>query len=86
MKETQEFIELLDVLGNALQDAKKDGIVDWKDAPKLVPVMIALKTALNGSEKIAGELKEAYENPVLANLLLNQLMNASMKLLDAVLK
>ena len=86
LNETQDFIALIDVLGTAIAEAKKDGSVDWKDAPKLVPVMVALKSALNGSDKIAEELKEAYDNPVLANLLLDQLMAASMKLLDAVLK
>lgn len=86
LNETQDFIALIDVLGTAIADAKKDGHIDWKDAPKLVPVMVALKSALNGSDKIAEELKEAYDNPVLANLLLDQLMAASMKLLDAVLK
>lgn len=86
MKETQEFIELLDVLANAVAAAKEDGQIGWRDAPKIVPVIVALKTAVNGSDQIAAELKEAYEHPQLANLLLNQLMNASIKLLDAVLK
>lgn len=86
MKETQEFIELIDTLANAVAAAKEDGAISWRDAPKIVPVIVALKTAVNGSDQIASELKEAYEHPQLANLLLNQLMSASIKLLDAVLK
>lgn len=86
MKETQEFIELIDTLANAVAAAKEDGAISWRDAPKIVPVIVALKTAVNGSDQIASELKEAYANPQLANLLLNQLMSASIKLLDAVLK
>lgn len=86
LKETQEFIELLDTLANAVAKAKEDGEISWRDAPKIVPVIVALKTAVNGSDQIANELKEAYEHPQLANLLLNQLMNASIKLLDAVMK
>lgn len=86
LKETQEFIELIDVLANAVASAKEDGAVSWRDAPKIVPVIVALKTAVSGADQIAIELKDAYDNPQLANLLLNQLMNASLKLLDAVLK
>ena len=86
LKETQEFIELLNSLANAVEKAKEDGIISWRDAPKIVPVLVALKTAVNGSDQIADELKKAYENPQLANLLLNQLMTASIKLLDAVMK
>jgi hypothetical protein len=85
VKETQEFIELLDVLGSAILEAKEDGKVDWKDAPKILPVLGALRTAVMGADKIVGELKEISDSPALSNLVLNQALTASLKLARAVL-
>jgi hypothetical protein len=85
VKETQEFIELLDVLGNAILEAKEDGKVDWKDAPKILPVLGALRTAVLGADKIVGELKEISDSPALSNLVLNQALTASLKLARAVI-
>lgn len=85
VKETQEFIELLDVLGNAIFEAKEDGKVDWRDAPKILPVLGALRTAVLGADKIMGELKEISESPALSNLVLSQALAASLKLAKAVL-
>lgn len=85
VKETQEFIELLDVLGSAILEAKEDGKVDWKDAPKILPVLGALRTAVMGADKIMGELKEISESPAMSNLVLNQALEASLKLARAVL-
>ncbi len=83
MKETQEFIELLDVLGNSILEAKEDGKIDWRDAPKLVPVLLALRTGIMGAEKIHEEIRA---NPELTNLILDQVLNASLKLARAVVQ
>jgi hypothetical protein len=85
VKETQEFIELLDVLGSAILEAKEDGKLDWRDAPKILPVLGALRTAVMGADKIVGELREISESPALSNLVLNQALEASLKLARAVL-
>ncbi len=85
VKETQEFIELLDVLGSAILEAKEDGKLDWRDAPKILPVLGALRTAVMGADKIVGELREISESPALSNLVLNQALEASLKLARAVI-
>ena len=84
-KETQEFIELLDVLGNAILEVKEDGKLDWKDAPKILTVLGALRTAILGADKIVAELKEISESPALSNIVLNQALGASLKLAKAVI-
>ena len=86
LKETQEFLELLDVLGTAIAEIKEDGKLDWRDAPKILPVLGALRTAVMGADKITGELREISESPAMANLILNQALTSSLKLARAVLK
>ena len=86
LKETQEFLELLDVLGTAIEEIKADGKLDWRDAPKILPVLGALRTAVMGADKIIGELREISESPAMANLILNQALTSSLKLARAVLK
>ena len=85
VKETEEFIELLDVLGDAILEAKEDGKIDWRDAPKILPVLGALRTAIIGSNAIIGELREISQSPALSNLVLNQALTASLKLARAVI-
>lgn len=57
MKETIDLFELVDALANAKIAAMKDGVVDWRDTPKVAPVVVALIAAFKGSEEIKAELQ-----------------------------
>lgn len=85
IKETQEFIELLDVLGDAIIDAKQDGKVDWKDLPKIVPVLGQMRLAAVGADKIMQEMQEISESPAMTQLVLQQTLDAALKLARAVI-
>lgn len=86
LKQTQEFIELIEVLARELEEAKADGKVNWKDAHRLLPVVVAVRSAYKDADQILVEIKDISENPQITNLLLNQLLNASIKLINAALK
>lgn len=85
-KETQDVIQLIKVLAKAMSDAKSDGKINILDMPKLAPVLIALKAAVDGSDKIAGEIKAASGDLTLLTTLLTDSLTAMLALVDAVVK
>lgn len=86
VKETQDVIQLIRVLAKAMSDAKADGHINILDMPKLAPVLIALKAAVDGSDKIAGEIKAASGDLVTLTTLLTDSVGAMLSLVDAVVK
>jgi hypothetical protein len=85
-KETQDVIQLIKVLAKAMSDAKADGKINILDMPKLAPVLIALKAAVDGSDKIAGEIKAASGDIETLTTLLTEALGAMLALVDAVIK
>ena len=85
-KETQDVIALIRVLAKAMSDAKADGKINILDMPKLAPVLIALKAAVDGSDKIAGEIKAASGDIETLTTLLTDALGAMLALVDAVIK
>ena len=85
-KETQDVIQLIKVLAKAMSDAKADGKINILDMPKLAPVLIALKIAVDGSDKIAGEIKAASADLETLTTLLTDSLAAMLALVDAVIK
>lgn len=85
-KETQDVIQLIRVLAKAMSDAKADGKINIFDMPKLAPVLIALKVAVDGSDKIAGEIKAASADLETLTTLLTDSLGAMLALVDAVIK
>ena len=85
-KETGEVIALIKVLAKAVSDAKADGKINILDMPKLAPVLIALKAAVDGSDKIAGEIKAASGDIETLTTLLTEALGAMLALVDAVIK
>jgi len=85
-KETREVIQLVRVLAKAMKDAKADGRIDILDAPKIIPVLVALKAAIDGSDKIAAEIKASGDDLATMSALLSEAMDAMLALVDAVAK
>ena len=77
---------LIKVLAKAMSDAKADGKINILDMPKLAPVLIALKAAVDGSDKIAGEIKAASGDIETLTTLLTDALSAMLALVDAVIK
>lgn len=85
-KETGDVIQLVRVLATAMSAAKSDGKIDIFDVPKLAPVILALKAAVDGSDKIALELKAASHDLATLSSLLSDSVTAMLALVDAVVK
>lgn len=58
IKETMDVVALIETTAVEITAAKADGHIDWRDAPKVAPVLVALKTALDGGNLIPEELKD----------------------------
>lgn len=85
-KETQDVIQLVRVLASAMSAAKADGKIDIFDVPKVAPVILALKAAVDGSDKIKGEIKAASDNLETLTTLLSDSVMAMLALVEAVVK
>jgi hypothetical protein len=85
-KETQDVIQLIRVLAKAVSDAKADGHINILDMPKLAPVLLALKAAVDGSDKIQAEIKAASVDLATLTELLTDSLSAMLALVDAVVK
>lgn len=85
-KETREVIQLVKVLAKAVSDAKADGVINILDVPKIAPVIIALKAAVDGSDKIVGEIKEAGDSIETMSALLSEAVLAMLELVNATVR
>lgn len=85
-KETREVIQLVKALARAVSDAKADGVINILDVPKVAPVIMALKAAVDGSEKISGEIKAAGDSVETMTALLSESVLAMLDLVNAVVK
>lgn len=85
-KETREVIQLVNVLARAMKEAKADGKINVLDAPKIIPVLVALKAAIDGADKIKGEIAHAGDDLATMSALLSEAMDAMLALVDAVAK
>jgi hypothetical protein len=85
-KETREVIQLVKALAKAVSDAKADGVINILDVPKVAPVIIALKAAVDGSDKIAGEIKAAGDSIETMSALLSEAVLAMLELVNATVK
>jgi hypothetical protein len=86
VKETQDVIQLIRVLAKAISDAKADGHINILDMPKVAPVVVALKVAVDGSDKIKAEIKAASVDLTTLTTLLSDSVTAMLALVDAVVK
>jgi hypothetical protein len=59
MKDAQDFVVLARACAKAVKEAKADGTVDWRDAPKVVQVLGPLREAVKDSQKIPEQVKAA---------------------------
>ena len=57
-KETEELIALIQAAADAIKAAKADGEINWRDIPKVGGVLVALKAAAQGNDKVPAELKD----------------------------
>ena len=57
LKETAEMLAFALALGNKLGQASTDGVIDFKDMALFLGPMLKLTEALNGADKIPGELR-----------------------------
>jgi len=64
LKETMDLFQLVDTIATAKINAMRDGTVDWRDTPKLAPVVGAMISAFKGSDKIKGELEHMTKEEV----------------------
>jgi len=64
IKETLECFDAADAAADAVVSAAADGRLNLMDVPKLLKPMRAVKEALDGKDKIVGELKGADEADV----------------------
>lgn len=82
IKETEDVIELATDLAAAIKSAKADGKVNVWDAPKFLALVPDVTAALDGSEKVPLELKNA--SPDEAKKLAADAVGALKALLDAL--
>lgn len=61
IKETKEMTAFVLHLGQAFQEAMKDGKISIIDAFKFLPALRGLKGAIEGADKIPAELKDLSE-------------------------
>lgn len=66
MKDAQDFVTLTRAAAKAIREAKADGEVNWRDAPKVVQVIGPLREAIKDSQKIPEQFKAATAEEISA--------------------
>lgn len=84
IKESLELIGFIMILAEALEEAKKDGNVNWLDIPKFAPTIIAAREAIQGSKKIRLEIEDL--SPEESKTLALSALIAGQTLIGALLK
>jgi hypothetical protein len=62
IKESKEVIQSLLKLAETLEAVMADGKVSITDIPKIVPLFVSLKSALEGAKLVPSELKDLTED------------------------
>ena len=83
-KETLDLIAFLEGLSVAINAAKADSSVDWKDARHLAPLLLIGREAIKGGEQIIEEMKGANGEEI--QDVMERFIYATTSLLDALLK
>lgn len=63
LEQTRDVVAALVALADAVEAAKADGVIDWADINKLVPVAVAGQRAIAGAEQIGDELAHGAQYP-----------------------
>lgn len=82
MKETLDILFLVRAVSDAIEKAKKDGKLDWFDISHLGPLKPYVKKAVEGSQKIPGELMDLNTEEI--KILLEALLKTMEKLYRAI--
>lgn len=82
IKETLDAVAMITKVADAITAAKADGSIDWKDLTKLGPVVVAMKTAVDGGALIPGEMKDLDAAEI--ETLFNATVEAAGKLISAI--
>ena len=80
-KETEELIALIQAAADAIKAAKADGEINWRDIPKVGGVLVALKKAVQGNDKVPDELKNLTREEM--EMLLTKSMAAIIAMIQA---
>ena len=83
MKDAHDFVVLARSCAKAVKEAKADGVVDWRDAPKVVQVLGPLRDAVKDSQKIPEQVKAATTDELSA--FAGDSVSAIMELVEAFL-
>jgi hypothetical protein len=66
IKETMDLLDVLKCVAECYAEARSDGSVSWFDLPKFRPVLFAMGQALDGLEKVEGEVRDLDMSELLA--------------------
>lgn len=66
IKETMDLLDVLKCVAECYAEARADGSVNWFDLPKFRPVLLAMGPALDGLEKVEGEVRDLDMTELLA--------------------
>ncbi len=83
IKETVEVFDLIDGIANFVREAKVDGVIDFKDLPKALPLISLSRDAISGSGIITVELKAMNSEEM--ELVIDGLIRSVTNLVDSVL-
>lgn len=83
VKNTKELLHFVMVVADAMKESNKDGKINFFDIPKLIPIVPALRQAVDGAKLVPEELKDM--DPVEAADLAKMMSEALVKIVDAVL-
>lgn len=83
--QTREALAVLGALAKGIKDAKADGVINWLDLPKLAPLIVALRAAVDKADQIPAEIKAASADPEAMASLVSEVMTNALALADAIL-
>lgn len=86
LEQTRDVVAALTALASAVEAAKADGVIDWADVSKLVPVVVAGQRAIAGADKIADELLNSAQYPQELADVLSGSLGAIIRLVQTLLK
>lgn len=64
IKESMEGFNSVEVGVDKITEAAVDGKINWLDSVKIIPVVVSLKTAIEGSTLIPAELADLDSNEI----------------------
>ncbi len=83
--QTKEALAVLGALAVAIKEAKADGVVNWVDLPKLAPLIVAVRVAVDQGSKIPAEVLAAVGDPAALADLIGAVVTDALALVDAII-